>query len=412
MYFQIVQTVDNAAAGTFQAAGPFDVVLLVESGTEFHQYHNILAVFGSLDQRLHNFAVGCDTIQGHLDGDHLGISASLVQQRQERTDALIGERQEAILFLDLFDHALGQVTPCRFLRHTALIEQALVVAEHIPYHRENGEIQRRLRVEYLFLCQIQIAAQRMDDGGIHQTGEFQLDGAELFPFPDQLLHCLTIVAFFLHALVWFDVRIADDSDQRFALDGVPGEDLRCKVQDQFLCQDETVLSGGQGDDLRENAAAARHNAQLFRAFFLQHDNSVNVFVLQEGERLLFADDLRREQRLDLSLEVCLQPCCLLGGDGVEVYDVHALHTQFCTQVSVSVVLVPEQFPHSGVDGGQLFLAGHVGLVFPEVGIFAHLVIQRAAAHHKEFVQMLWKMERKERRSQSGLVSSFASSSTR
>ena len=109
--------------------------------------------------------------------------------------------------------------------------------------------------------------------------------------------------------------------------------------------------------------------------------------LQEGERLLFADDLRREQRLDLSLEVCLQPCCLLGGDGVEVYDVHALHTQFCTQVSVSVVLVPEQFPHSGVDGGQLFLAGHVGLVFPEVGIFAHLVIQRAAAHHKEFVQI-------------------------
>lgn len=176
VYFQIVQTVDNAAAGIFQAAGPFDVVLLVESGTEFHQYHNILAVFGSLDQRLHDFAVGCDTIQGHLDGDHLGISASLVQQRQERTDALIGERQKTVLFLDLFDHALGQVTPCRFLRHTALIEQTLVVAEHIPYHRENGEIQRRLRVEYLFLCQIQIAAQRMDDGGIHQTGEFRLMG--------------------------------------------------------------------------------------------------------------------------------------------------------------------------------------------------------------------------------------------
>ena len=48
VYFQIVQTVDNAAAGIFQAAGPFDVVLLVESGTEFHQYHNILAVFSSV----------------------------------------------------------------------------------------------------------------------------------------------------------------------------------------------------------------------------------------------------------------------------------------------------------------------------------------------------------------------------
>jgi hypothetical protein len=72
---------------------------------------------------------------------------------------------------------------------------------------------------------------------------------------------------------------------------------------------------------------------------------------------------------------------------VEIYNVHALHAQFCTQVGISIVLIAEQFPHPCIDCSQLFLTGHIGFVFAKVRVFAHLVVQRTAAYHEKFVQI-------------------------
>ena len=74
----------------------------------------------------------------------------------------------------------------------------------------------------------------MNDGSVHQAGEFQLDRAKLFPVTNQLFHCFAVVAFFFHAFVRFNVCVANDPDQGLALDSVAGENLRCKVQDQFF----------------------------------------------------------------------------------------------------------------------------------------------------------------------------------
>ena len=159
VYFQVVQSVDDAAAGIFQTAGPFNVVFLVEPSPQFYQNHYVLAVFCRFDQGFYNFTVGSNAVQGHFNGNDLRISAGFVQQGEERADAFVGECQKTVLFLYLFDHAFGYIPPCRLLRNPSLIEQALVVAEHIPYHRQYREIQRSFRVEYLFFCQIQVVTQ-------------------------------------------------------------------------------------------------------------------------------------------------------------------------------------------------------------------------------------------------------------
>ena len=387
VHLQIVQTINDPASGILQTARPLDVIFLVKACPQFHQHNDILAVFCGIDERLHDLAVGRHTIQSHLNGNDIRIMTSLIQQCQERADALIGECQEAVLLLHLLHHTLRRIPPSRFLRYPAVIEQAFVMAQHIPYHRQYREVQRCLGIEHLLLGKVEVTAERLNHLGVHQTGEFHLDRAELPPFPNQLLHCLTVVLFLLCALVRLNVSVPDDANERLALDGMAGEDLRRKVENQFLGQNEAVLSRGQRDDLRKYAAAARHDSQLFRALFLQDNHGIDIFVLQERKRLLLSDDLRREQRFNFRLEICLQPCSLFGGNGVEIYNVHALHAQFCPQVFVGVVLVPQQLPHTCVNCGQLLLTGHIGLVLPKVGIFAHLVVKRTAAHHEKFVQI-------------------------
>ena len=140
MYFQVVQSVDDAAAGIFQTAGPFNVVFFVEPSPQFYQNHYVLAIFCRFDQGFYNFTVGSNAVQGHFNGNDLRISAGFVQQGEERADAFVGECQKTVLFQE---NRL-ELRTGRLLRNPPLIEQALVVAEHIPYYRQHREIQRSL----------------------------------------------------------------------------------------------------------------------------------------------------------------------------------------------------------------------------------------------------------------------------
>ena len=99
------------------------------------------------------------------------------------------------------------------------------------------------------------------------------------------------------------------------------------MQDKFFRQNKAVFLVRQGNILREYRTAARNDSDFFAAFFLQYDNRIDFLVLQERERLLFADDLRREQRLDFRAEIRLQIIRFLLRNGVKVYNLHALGFQ-------------------------------------------------------------------------------------
>ena len=54
MHLVIIKAIENGTASLFQLLGPVDVVLLVKAGTQLHQSHHFLAVFGGFDQGLHD----------------------------------------------------------------------------------------------------------------------------------------------------------------------------------------------------------------------------------------------------------------------------------------------------------------------------------------------------------------------
>ena len=87
VYLEVIQTIDNPAASFFQSSWPFNIVFFVKSGTQFHQYNDIFSVFCGFNQRFYDFAVGCNPIQGHFNGNDIGVFAGFVEQVQEWTNA-------------------------------------------------------------------------------------------------------------------------------------------------------------------------------------------------------------------------------------------------------------------------------------------------------------------------------------
>ena len=68
------------AAGLLQGSGPLDVGLLVKPGFDLDQCHNLLAGLCRSDQCIHDGGVTGCSIQGLLNGEHLGIGRSLLNK--------------------------------------------------------------------------------------------------------------------------------------------------------------------------------------------------------------------------------------------------------------------------------------------------------------------------------------------
>ena len=96
------QPVNDMATGFLQAAGPLDIVLLVEPGHDFDHNRNLFAVFRRLRQGADQRGVAADTVQGLFDRQHLRVfsrSPDKVKHRQKRFVRVV---QQNILFTDRF----------------------------------------------------------------------------------------------------------------------------------------------------------------------------------------------------------------------------------------------------------------------------------------------------------------------
>ena len=91
----------HPAAGLLQLLGPFDVVLLIKPRPEFHQHGDRLAVFRCGAEVFGHSRVAGQPIDGHLDGEHLGVVGGLPEQPQEGLHRLVGIEQQDIPLLDL-----------------------------------------------------------------------------------------------------------------------------------------------------------------------------------------------------------------------------------------------------------------------------------------------------------------------
>ena len=161
-------------------------------------------------------------------------------------------------------------------------------------------------MENLCFIQMQVFAQFGNHRWIHQSGKFHLDWTQPFSGTEQFLHGSPIIGFIFNVFFFcINVCTPNDSNQRFALDDMARENIRCKVQDEFFRQNKAVFLIRQGNIFRKYRTAARNDSDFFAVFFLQYNNRIDFLVLQEWEWLLFADNLRREQRFDFRAEIRL-----------------------------------------------------------------------------------------------------------
>ena len=72
----------------FQHSRPDDIIFLIETGFQFHQYCDLLAVLGGLSQCRNNGRIAADTIQGLFDSQYFRISRRLTDEIHHRRKAL------------------------------------------------------------------------------------------------------------------------------------------------------------------------------------------------------------------------------------------------------------------------------------------------------------------------------------
>ena len=383
-----VQAVDHVAAGLLQPAAPLDVVLLVKARLELHEHQHVLAVFGGLNERLDDLALLGHAVERHFDGNDALVVGGLLQHRQKRLHALVRIGEQLVALADLVEHRAVGCDGRAALRDAALVKQLRLLAQDVLNAKEERQVQRGVVPEDVVLVHVHVLAQRAHDLAVQLAGELQAHRREALAPLDQLRHELTVVDILLIERVRVDIGVARHADEGFFPDRVARKDLGQEVQNQLLGEHVRLLVRGDLDQPREHARAARHDAQLaLAALALEHGNSIDILVAQERKRLAAAHDDRGDQRRDLAVKVALQLLALLPANLPEIDQAHAGLLHAPEQLGIDEVPALVEPAHGFEHLAQLFLRGHLGLVFAEIGRKVLLIHQRAHAHHKELVEV-------------------------
>ena len=131
VHLEAVQTINHLTARLLQPPGPLDVVLLVKAGLELHQRQHAFAVFRRFDQAFDDFAVPRHPVQGHFDGDHIGVAGRLLKEVQKGLHALVGVGQQLITLPDLGDHRAAGAELGRTLRKPLFKEQLRALTQDV-----------------------------------------------------------------------------------------------------------------------------------------------------------------------------------------------------------------------------------------------------------------------------------------
>ena len=100
MGLQAREAIDDVGAGFLQLAGPFDVVEFIETGAQFDQGGDLLAIPGRFLERFDDRRITAGAVERQLDRDDRFIPRRLPEEVDDGVEGLVGVMEEEIVFRD------------------------------------------------------------------------------------------------------------------------------------------------------------------------------------------------------------------------------------------------------------------------------------------------------------------------
>ena len=393
MHLQAIQSIDHVAAGSLQHTGPSDIILFIKAGLQFHKNVYLLSVLRGLHQRLHYLAVLCQTIEGHLNGNHIRVICRLAQHIQEGTYTLIRIGKKLILFNDLRKQRFRLIQHRGPLGYPPFKEEFRLMTQDILNIKNKGEIQGRFALKDHILVDLQIVFHLGQDLLVQVSGVFHPDGRQLPSLLDHLRHMIPVVQFLIIYLICIDIRISRNTDQRLTDDIISLEYTGKEMQDQFFRKHKVSLGPGDLDQSPEHAVITRYDTDPglgslgLAALGCKNRHRTDLVILDKRKRLLLADRDGGKKGHDLLLEVGLQIGTLFFIQLLEIDEMDILRLHTVHQIRVGSIFSLDQFLYPFPNGLQLFLSCHFRFIFLGVVLQEHLVMKGSDAHHEEFIQI-------------------------
>ena len=244
---QAHEPVDDVDARLLEAAGPFDVRLLVEAGLELDEGHHLLAFARRLRERRDDAGlVAAGAVQRLLDREHARVAR---RGGDERLDAR-GER----LVREVHEHVAGadvgeDVVAFEAGRHDAAPRRVLqVVARQVVERPQPAEVERRVDHRHLVRLELELTAQQVEHLRRHRRVDLEPHRAtELGALLEHDLDRAEQIFGFVGQL---EVGVARDSEDVVAEHLHAGEQ-RVEMRGDHLLERNEALAVGEGDEPRQ-----------------------------------------------------------------------------------------------------------------------------------------------------------------
>ena len=315
---ELGDAVDHVCAGLGQFHRPVYVVLLFETGFEFHQHGHLLAVAGRPDQGLHHRRTpAADPVEGLLDRQHIRIVRRGLQQTQDRIESQIRMmQQERSVFPDGAENIAVAVIKGmeRQRRQRRIVELRQMLQRGQFGHRFQVQQTGNRLDQHFFRRDIELRDQPFPRPGRHVRGIFQPDDAALGLLPQRQLQFGQQIR---HRVRFqCEIHVAGDAESGTFPGLRTGEKQFQMIADQFFGGDENQPFGGifQQDEPGDDR---RHFQQgIFFRFGIrgqQTDQHFQSEIRDQRERMFVVDRDRRQHRIELRIHDIRGGIFLRGG---------------------------------------------------------------------------------------------------
>ena len=383
MHLVFGQTVEDVAPRILEHARVVDVALLVKAGAQLEQALHLLAVLGRVGQRRRDAAAAGEPVERDLDRHDVRVVRRLVQQVDERVDALVRQREQQVVLREI-GKVVALLQRHVFGRRDLGTRQPREVK--LPRHREHErQIRRRARHEQLPLRQPeQLARERahlVRDAALHLRAH-RLEPAA--PPQQPLHHGAQIRVAPVHDVTHGNVGAARHAhDSRLAHAPLAEEQGR-KVR--YQRRRERELLHAVDRELKKLRQLRRRHEPRAAALARKAHEHILLAVAQKRQRVLGVEHLRAQQRAQ-RVEPPPQQHLVRLVEPVKVQDLHVLLCQRRRHFAperFKIFLLPRRLV---IDRAQLLARRQArdGLRVPRLQ--QRPVEQPADAHHIKFIEI-------------------------